>query len=144
MEASLAEGGRPVVVDQQGNARTMSADEFLAADETRQGAQELGLTPDVRRAQETRSTPAEPDPIPSDLLQRLRDSGWTPPVEGNNPNPDPAQVDAIGQDLGDGMQTLGGSHQVGVREVIALGPLVEVDGHAFVRARARWGPAMVS
>nr|MBP6357017.1 hypothetical protein [Burkholderiaceae bacterium] len=90
---------RPVVVDQQGNARTMSADEFLAADETRQGAQELGLTPDVRRAQETRSTPAEPDPIPSDLLQRLRDSGWTPPVEGNNPNPDPAQVDAIGQDL---------------------------------------------
>lgn len=90
---------RPVVVDQQGNARTMSADEFLAADETRQGAQELGLTPDVRRAQETRSTPAEPDPIPSDLLQRLRDSGWTPPREGNNPNPDPEQVDAIGQDL---------------------------------------------
>ena len=90
---------RPVVVDQQGNARSMSADEFLAADETRQGAQDLGLTPDVRRAQETRSTPAEPDPIPSDLLQRLRDTGWTPPVEGNNPNPDPAQVDAIGQDL---------------------------------------------
>lgn len=45
-------------------------------------------------------------------------------------------ADASRQDLGDGLQPLGRGQQ---REVIALGPLVEVDGHVCVRARARWG-----
>jgi len=52
---------RPVVVDAQGNAREMTADEFLAADEARQGEKDIGLTPDVRRAQEVRSAGEQVD-----------------------------------------------------------------------------------
>lgn len=46
---------RPVVVDPQGNAREMTADEFLAADDTRQGDKAMGLISDVRRAQAARN-----------------------------------------------------------------------------------------
>lgn len=49
-------------------------------------------------------------------------------------------ADAARQDLRDGVQSPGRGEQVGVREVIALGPLIGVDGHACVRARARWSP----
>ncbi|MCZ4315177.1 hypothetical protein O4H66_17355 [Comamonadaceae bacterium G21597-S1] len=98
---------RPIVVDAQGQARPMSADEFLQSDQGRQDAQDTGLTPDVRRAAEKRASSPEPGPVsvPSDLVKRLIDSGWVPPdqrpkpSDGNNPNPDPDTVDAIGQDL---------------------------------------------
>lgn len=46
---------RPVVVDAQGNEREMTADEFLAADDTRQGDKAMGLISDVRRAQAARN-----------------------------------------------------------------------------------------
>jgi len=79
---------RPVVVDPQGNAREMTADEFLAADDARQGDQAMGLTPDVRRAQETRTEPEQPAPTQSDLLERLRETGWTPQQEVFDGKPD--------------------------------------------------------
>lgn len=79
---------RPVVVDAQGNAREMTADEFLAADEARQGEKDIGLTPDVRRAQEVRSEPEQPAPTQSDLLERLRETGWTPQQEVFDGKPD--------------------------------------------------------
>lgn len=70
----------PVVVDQQGNAQAMSADEFLDAETTRAADEEIGLTPDVRRAQANRSEPVAEQPSPSSDLERmLVSSGWTPP-----------------------------------------------------------------
>lgn len=97
-----------VAVESQGNARPMSAEEFLTADNQRQEQQDMGLTPDVQKAIADRnvSPAAETAPdVPSDLVKRPIDSGWTPPEkqapasEGNNPNPDPATVNGIGGDL---------------------------------------------
>lgn len=106
----------PIVVDPQGNARPMSADEFLSAEASQQDAQAIGLTPDVRQAIEQRNASPEPQPVnvPSDLLERLQVAGWKPPQtpepaaaaqadvpasDGNNPNPDPQDVAAIGADF---------------------------------------------
>ena len=70
----------PVVVDPQGNAQAMSADEFLDAEATRAADEEIGLTPDVRRAQANRSEPIPEQPNPSSDLERmLVSNGWTPP-----------------------------------------------------------------
>lgn len=91
----------PIIADTQGKARLMSADEFLDADTARAADESIGLTPDVRRATAQRQATPEPTPqaAPSDLVERLRAAGWTPPSEGNNPNPDPAEVQGIGSDL---------------------------------------------
>lgn len=78
-----------MVVDNAGNARPMTADEFLEADDVRQQAAakemsdaEIGLTPDVRRAQQERSDPADA-PAPREtpeLVRQLIARGWTPPT----------------------------------------------------------------
>lgn len=100
-----------MVVDANGAARPMTADEFLAADDSRQQTAakeqsdaEVGLTPDVRRAQEQRSDPAaDRAPVETpELVKQLMARGWTPPrpaSEGNNPNPDAEVVQGVGQDL---------------------------------------------
>lgn len=93
-DPSVSETG-VMVVDNAGNARPMTADEFLEADDVRQqGAAkemsdaEVGLTPDVRRAQENRSDPAsEPAPVETpELVKQLMARGWTPPeIEAEAP-----------------------------------------------------------
>ncbi len=70
-----------MLADSQGNVRPMSADDFLQADNARQSAIDTGLTADVRRAQENRSQVEPPQPLPSDLLERLRAEGWKPPQQ---------------------------------------------------------------
>lgn len=85
-----------MAVDSQGNARPMSAEEFLTADTQRQEQENIGLTEDVKKAIAARnvSQPAEaapgaaPEQPSSDLLDRLVASGWTPPQEGP-PKPKP-------------------------------------------------------
>lgn len=66
---------------------------------------EVGLTPDVVRAQQNRSEPGQPSAPTSDLLQRLRAAGWTPPQEGINATPDPETVQGLGNDLEKQYQT---------------------------------------
>ena len=100
---------QPVMaVDSAGTVRPMGADEQLDADTTRQAGVDTGLTPDVQRAIAARNVSPAPETapdVPSDLVQRLIDSGWVPPdqrpnaSDGNNPNPDPATVEGVGQDL---------------------------------------------
>lgn len=100
---------QPVMaVDSSGTVRPMGADEQLDADTTRQAGVDTGLTPDVQRAIAARNVSPAPETapdVPSDLVQRLIDSGWVPPdqrpkaSDGNNPNPDSATVEGIGQDL---------------------------------------------
>jgi hypothetical protein len=75
-----------MVADRQGNARPMTADEFLQAEDTRQEGIDTGLTPDVRRAQQNRSEVTDVEPKPSqDLMDRLIAKGWQPPKEPNVP-----------------------------------------------------------
>lgn len=100
---------QPVMaVDPAGTVRPMGADEQLDADTARQAGVDTGLTPDVQRAIAARNVAPAPETapdVPSDLVKRLIDSGWVPPdkrpkaSDGNNPNPDPATVEGIGQDL---------------------------------------------
>lgn len=80
----------PIIADTQGKARLMSADEFLDADTARAADESIGLTPDVRRATAQRQATPEPTPqaAPSDLVERLRAAGWTPPQEAP-PKPQP-------------------------------------------------------
>lgn len=73
-----------MVAGQDGTVRPMTADEFLQAEDTRQDGIDTGLTPDVRRAQQSRSDVTDVEPKPSqDLLDRLVASGWTPPNKGD-------------------------------------------------------------
>jgi hypothetical protein len=82
-----------MVADQQGNARPMTGPEFAAAEDARAQLQakemsdaEVGLTPDVRRAQEQRAiTPESASEVKADpdLLKRLIASGWQPPKDTN-------------------------------------------------------------
>lgn len=89
-----------MVATADGTVRPMNADEFLDAETTRQQATDLGLTPDVVRAQQNRSEPEPAAPAPpQDLLARLREAGWAPASEGNNPNPDPELEQQIAGDL---------------------------------------------
>lgn len=74
-----------MIAGQEGPARPMTAAEFLEAEDARQHALDTGLTPDVRRAQESRTEaterPAAPVRVPPDLVQRLMAAGWTPPKD---------------------------------------------------------------
>ncbi len=60
---------------------------------------EVGLTPDVLRAQQNRSEAELVQLKSSDLLNRLRADGWTPPQEGINPNPEAEIVEGLSTDL---------------------------------------------
>jgi Large polyvalent protein associated domain 38/Large polyvalent protein-associated domain 5/ddrB-like ParB superfamily domain/Large polyvalent protein-associated domain 1/ADP-Ribosyltransferase in polyvalent proteins/RadC-like JAB domain len=68
-------------VDPQGNASPMPSDQLAAIQSEVERMNNLGLTPDVQRAAAQRAQSPEPAPVstPSDLIQRLLGSGWTPP-----------------------------------------------------------------
>lgn len=69
-------------VDPQGNASPMPSDQLAAIQAEVERMNNLGLTPDVQRAAAQRAQSPEPAPVstPSDLIQRLLGSGWTPPA----------------------------------------------------------------
>jgi len=69
-------------VDPQGNASPMPSDQLVAIQAEVERMNNLGLTPDVQRAAAQRAQSPEPGPAstPSDLIQRLLGSGWTPPT----------------------------------------------------------------
>ncbi|MBX9959490.1 MAG: hypothetical protein K2Y15_05080 [Burkholderiaceae bacterium] len=72
-------------VDPQGNASPMPTDQQAAIQAEVERMKSLGLTPDVQRAAAQRAQSPEPGPVstPSDLIQRLLGSGWTPPQQND-------------------------------------------------------------
>ena len=72
-------------VDPQGNASPMPSDQQAAIQAEVERMNSLGLTPDVQRAAAQRAQSPEPGPVstPSDLIQRLLGSGWTPPQQSD-------------------------------------------------------------
>ena len=72
-------------VDPQGNASPMPTDQQAAIQAEVERMNSLGLTPDVQRAAAQRAQSPEPGPVstPSDLIQRLLGSGWTPPQQSD-------------------------------------------------------------
>lgn len=72
-------------VDPQGNASPMPTDQQAVIRAEVERMNSLGLTPDVQRAAAQRAQSPEPGPVsaPSDLIQRLLGSGWTPPQQND-------------------------------------------------------------
>lgn len=72
-------------VDPQGNASPMPSEQQAAIQAEVERMNSLGLTPDVQRAAAQRAQSPEPGPTstPSDLIQRLLGSGWTPPQQSD-------------------------------------------------------------
>ena len=144
-----------VAVDSQGNARPMSAEEFLAADTQRQEQQDMGLTPDVQRAIAARKvSKVEPaEPLPSDLVERLRATGWTPPQQvfdqkPNLPQDEQTQVDQANaadleklyqQDVKDGIKQRLGLEQPPAPEPAAPKPVSYAESPFLREIAARGG-----
>ena len=144
-----------VAVDSQGNARPMSAEEFLAADTQRQEQQDMGLTPDVQRAIAARKvSKVEPaEPLPSDLVERLRATGWTPPQQvfdqkPNLPQDEQTQVDQANaadleklyqQDVKDGIKQRLGLEQPPAPEPAAPKPASYAESPFLREIAARGG-----